>query len=485
LRENTDSKNEIDSLSTKLQQLRGRVERLLPKKRLRRGLINGLGKVVKIVTGNLDEDDGRRIENNFKTITNNQKELTAKANKQEIFNNDIKERFNNITEHINREQQIINQYLNNYKNMIFKNLNSEHHISHTLQYISRININIDVLSNHLNNIEESMLLARLNIVPNFIVSEQELTIIRHELNDPELCNLSNEHILDILELDTFMIGIKINFRIKIPTFKQDVYQFSHIVPLPINESKFLILPKYMAYHDAKDVHYFMNKCNRVDKHYICENLLSIRDNPETECLNSIFTLNAANCKVKDVGNKEIITEIEPGHILILNTVNSTIASNCTTKFSIKGSALVTFKNCEVSINQIPYDKELSLYEEKIDVTIPIIQNINFTDHIEDINLHNLNLRSINASNSIIYWKNFTTTNFGAVYLLLLFGIVVSVLLINMKKKVIFSTIPEPSFVTSTPSLWPSLQSRRGGVTDQSVGNDPPAKPPRATLELVR
>jgi len=67
-----------------------------------------------------------------------------------------------------------------------------------------------------------MLLARLNIVPNFIVSEQELTIIRHELNDPELCNLSNEHILDILELDTFMIGIKINFRIKIPTFKQDV-----------------------------------------------------------------------------------------------------------------------------------------------------------------------------------------------------------------------------------------------------------------------
>jgi len=39
--------------------------------------------------------------------------------------------------------------------------------------------------------------------------------------------------------------------------------------------------------------------------------------------------------------------------------------------------------------------------------------------------------------------------------------------------------------TSTPSFWPSLQSRREGVTDQSVGNVPPAKPPRATLEMVR
>ncbi|KAH8240272.1 hypothetical protein KR038_006165, partial [Drosophila bunnanda] len=149
-----------------------------------------------------------------------------------------------------------------------------------------------------------------------------------------------------------------------------------------------------------------------------------------------------------------------------------------------GSALITFHNCKVSIKQIPYDKELALYEEKIDVTFPIIRNINFTDHIEDINLHNLNLRSINASNSIIYRKNFTTTNFGAVYVLLLIGILITVLFTNTKKKVIFATVPEPSFVTSTPSLWPSLQSRTGGVTDQSVGNEPPAKPPRATLELV-
>jgi len=186
-----------------------------------------------------------------------------------------------------------------------------------------------------------------------------------------------------------------------------------------------------------------------------------------------------------VGIQEVITEIEPAHILILNTINSTIESNCTTNISIKGSALITFKNCEAYINRIPYDKELLQFEEKIEATIPVIQYINFTDHIEDINLHNLNLRPINTSNSIIYWKKFTTTNFGAVYLLLLVGVLASILWINTKKKIVFVTIPEPSFVTSTCSFWPSLQSRRGGVTDQSVGNEPPSKPPRVTLEIVR
>jgi len=87
---------------------------------------------------------------------------------------------------------------------MFKTVNSEQHLLHTLQYISRINMNIGVLSNYLSNIEESLLLAKLNIVPNFIVSEEELTVIRQELDDPQLRNMSNEHILEMLELDSFM-----------------------------------------------------------------------------------------------------------------------------------------------------------------------------------------------------------------------------------------------------------------------------------------
>jgi len=115
---------------------------LLPKKKRKRGLINGLGEDVKIVPGNLADADGRRIEDNLKMITENQRELTANATA----------RFDNITDHINKEQQIINYFLTNYKNTIFKGVNSENHLLHALQYISRINLNIDVLSNYLSSL---------------------------------------------------------------------------------------------------------------------------------------------------------------------------------------------------------------------------------------------------------------------------------------------------------------------------------------------
>ncbi|XP_043862630.1 uncharacterized protein LOC122756605 [Drosophila santomea] len=111
LERNIQSEYAIESLSTKLGQLQARVEKLLPNRRQKRGLINGLGNVIKIVTGNLDDTDGRRIQDSLKTISENQKDLTVNVKKQEVINNDILNRFDNITEHINREQQIINNLI--------------------------------------------------------------------------------------------------------------------------------------------------------------------------------------------------------------------------------------------------------------------------------------------------------------------------------------------------------------------------------------
>lgn len=182
--------------------------------------------------------------------------------------------------------------------------------------------------------------------------------------------------------------------------------------------------------------------------------MAIRGNIKTECLNNIHKMETANFKTKDIGNQEIIKEVEPAHILILNTQNTTVESNCT-KISIRRSA-----------------------------QSPIIKNIYFTENTEDINLHKLNIRSNHASNSIIYWKKFTTTNFGALYVLLLVGVVTTIYLINRRRRVAFKTVPEPSLVKTTSSLWLSLQSKEGGVTGSKRHTYPLAKPRRLTLEVV-
>jgi len=91
-----------------------------------------------------------------------------KANRQMFFNNDIKSGF-----HIN-EQQIINNFLNNYKNTIFKTIITKTKYIHGFQNITRISMNVDVISNYVINIEQSILLSKLKVVPSFIISQEEI-----------------------------------------------------------------------------------------------------------------------------------------------------------------------------------------------------------------------------------------------------------------------------------------------------------------------
>lgn len=162
---------------------------------------------------------------------------------------------------------------------------------------------------------------------------------------------------------------------------------------------------------------------------------------------------------------------------IQETKNSRIESNCSQNNFISGSAFITFKDCTPCINGIQYDKELPRFNNKFEVSMAEMQRINILDNVEDLKLHKLNLKSIKDTNSIIQWKRITATISGAIYFLLCTGIIITTIIIIKKKKIIISTLPETTFVTTTPSFWPSLQSRWGGVTIQGRYVEPPTKPP--------
>jgi len=60
---------------------------------------------------------------------------------------------------------------------VFKELTQEHNEIHMLQHLNRISYSIDLLTVYLNNIAESILLAKLPIVPKFILAQTELNRI--------------------------------------------------------------------------------------------------------------------------------------------------------------------------------------------------------------------------------------------------------------------------------------------------------------------
>jgi len=92
----------VTILKAKLTQAQVKLRAITPYSRNKRfGLVDGLGSLVKVVTGNMDANDNKEIHEELDNIKENSKLLNDNFQKQEIFNNEILTQFENIKDHIN------------------------------------------------------------------------------------------------------------------------------------------------------------------------------------------------------------------------------------------------------------------------------------------------------------------------------------------------------------------------------------------------
>lgn len=72
-------------------------------------MINGLGTIVKIVSGNMDANDEDRINKQLTNLNNNEERTNR-------FKNETITRFREIATHINREQEVMTEIINSNQN---------------------------------------------------------------------------------------------------------------------------------------------------------------------------------------------------------------------------------------------------------------------------------------------------------------------------------------------------------------------------------
>lgn len=95
--------NLAESLETKIL-LRFRQINPQINSRQKRGLINALGSVIKVITGNLDQQDPQNYDKAIATLTHNQKELKTLNNQQITLLKESINKFKNITQSLSQNQ---------------------------------------------------------------------------------------------------------------------------------------------------------------------------------------------------------------------------------------------------------------------------------------------------------------------------------------------------------------------------------------------
>lgn len=428
-------KDSINITKIKLQNVKQKLKTLKPNIRNKRGLVNGLGSFIKIITGNMDARDADRLNKEIDGLKQSQINFNTDLNKQILINHKMIERFENITDHINNQQHSIIGYLKNYQSQFGNKIKLNRDITRHMQYLNQINYNIDLLTNHLSDIAEAIILARLKIISKQILNEEEMVEIYNSLKIQIIDIKSDEQIYEMLELQAYYMKTDIIFNIKIPILSQESYYMAHIIPLPINNTKTLHTKPFII-HNQRKIQYFDEACRKMGKTFYCEESLYQEEIKDSHCIGNLLQHKPAECRLIEGTHISDILQPEPNYVLLVNVPVTEINSSCEVKnLKINGTKLIHFENCSLEINNIIYEDHLSSHWDEIYIYPLVPTEINYTLTTMDVKLQDLQTYHFGNQQSIEILKmNTTQSNDLLIKIILANGIVTSLVIAYLLNK---------------------------------------------------
>lgn len=377
----------VDSLERKLGELEYKFEIIKPSVRSKRGIINGLGSVIKFISGNLDQEDLDRINDKINNISNTNNNLATAINGQVSINDKLINKINNITDYINTHQYIIKEFLKDQSSQM-NGVNTE---LRYLQAIDRISDNIDELLRQLSEIHDSIIFAKLGIIPRYVLHPGEMNSIKNYMRKQNVNIISSEHIYEILKLDAFYKDNDIILDIKIPNFINTTFTLYHLNVIPINLTKVPKIPSRYVLSKGDAIRYLDRICTKVEDQFICEN------SPEEKnscILKLIEGEDDANCETTPYIPKSTVELIEPGHLLVATKEPKHLKNTCGRKNRfIVGAVLINFKNCSVTIEDQTFTnkKKVSIESFKLIANLVVPEGTNTSSTLESTQIEKLNL----------------------------------------------------------------------------------------------
>lgn len=376
-----DYNNQLQLLQNYLTEADRLLNQLFPEQKFRpkRSLIDGLGSLVKFITGNLDASDGQRFENQIDLLTKSTNQQKTILLEQAQILEDTIQTFTDGLERISENQKSLNKNLN--KLILDTNIKI-HSILGTLttstlleQSIQSLQLFINTWSNletaltfaqnqqlHISLIDNDDLLKALTKLSQNLVELQLYN--QKSLSLPYPIGYQTLHLYEsIIRLKVYQKSETLTFVYEIPLIKSSAdYQYIHLIPFPAyNEHKHfqMTIPTYrnILFNTESSIPLEANHCRQILDHYFCQQSYHFSIPNEKLCETQLlaFTINQTCQPYFFYLNDYKITQINK-FTWILSSPNKTIIDskcpNSKNRKTIIGSSLIQITNdCSVIINQ--------------------------------------------------------------------------------------------------------------------------------------
>lgn len=345
--------------------------------------INELGSAIKFVTGNLDAHDLQLINSNIDKIRQTENISIDQNNRQIKLNSKFENRINLINDQIKDQQNILKKIVNN-ENFV---INENEKIFIIFQ--------LDSFLNTLKDIENSIMLAKINVISKLILSQRELEIIAQEITNQGLVIHDLSDASSYLSTTAFYRGATLIISVNIPKLLTTPYKKIIIEPLPLFNRTAKII-HHTVFVNHQEVLAITSPCQENNQITICQRkkLKDISNNP---CEARLLREEQGKCNFVEKPSATEIREISPGTLLVI-TVHQDVPINSTCGIkpgTLKGIHLVKFHNCSIFVNNELYENfEFKFQHPTILPLQPMrINTLQIDRHINVSELQELHLRN--------------------------------------------------------------------------------------------
>lgn len=143
-------------------------------KRSKRGLINGLGSIIKTITGNLDQNDAERYDQAIEQLSKNQEDIKTLATKQiSLTTQAIQKFYTTINALVHNQKEMEKRVMELSKAVEQKQL-TEYILILADVTFNQLNLALGSISRILSTLENAVTFAKLNVLHPSIIEANEL-----------------------------------------------------------------------------------------------------------------------------------------------------------------------------------------------------------------------------------------------------------------------------------------------------------------------
>lgn len=338
-----------------------RLDQILPNIRLRRGIFNPLGSFIKVLTGNLDNTDAIRYNDQITKLKDREHSVEHKISiMQKAFDKLV-----NISSDLNFNVRQI-YYKTNQLEILRQNSTNVYSMLSILNSLNQILNNFRTIYNIIMEIETAIAFSKLHTLHQSILNSTELlSILNHiEKHASLMYPVTRENLVKIersIILKSYIDKRNLVFILEVPLVQTDTYAYYKIIPVPLyNPNKnqpYAIIPAY-PYLLVNKLQYrpVASACEEDDAlRYICSED-NIPQFPKTTCIEEIMLLknNYSHCYLRPISIEDIkLFKIAAEQWLLYSKSNTVITETChndVLKYTFQGTFLITVNSsCETMV----------------------------------------------------------------------------------------------------------------------------------------